>query len=125
MRPALGLLLICIISAGFVFGGARMLYLQSNGEKTMAEVTSCVSARRSLVCRGTWIVDGKAHIGVIDNADVADQGKRIEVIVDGERALKPGLRLPLVLFGLALTLLLLGAYWWFREVPKYRQAAGR
>ena len=118
LPPAAGLVFFLLFSAMFLFGGVSVLYRQKTGKPTEATVTSCTGGRRSQVCRGTWMVDGKFQMGTIENANTGDQGKRIEVRVSGDRAYKPGLRLPIILFSLGLGIAGLTAYWWFKEVPK-------
>jgi len=117
-RAKLTLGFFALFSAVFFFGGAYLIYWQKTGAPTQATVTSCVHSRRTYVCRGTWMVEGKFHMGIIENANSGDRGKRIEVRARRERAIKPGLRLPIVLFGIGLGIAVLSCIWWIREAPR-------
>jgi hypothetical protein len=120
-RSVLGLILVMLVAVGFLIGGAHLLYWQKMGEPTTATVTECVKKRRSDVCKGTWMTKSGFHVGTIENANSTDLGNRVEVRVLGERALIPGLRLPLVLFGVGLGIGILGWVWWVREAPRNRK----
>lgn len=116
-RTIFTLLFFVLFSATFLFGGVYLIYWQKTGTPTEATVTSCVKGRRSQVCRGTWMVNMKFHMGIIENAGPEDQGKRIEVRAKGDRAIKPGLRLPIILLSLGLGFSVLTLYWWIKEAP--------
>ena len=120
-RNILALLLIGLVSGGFLFGACYVIYWQKTGAPTMATVTSCTKVRRAEVCRGSWFVNGGVKLGIIENANSNDQGKRIEVRAKGDRAIKPGLRLPIVLFTVGIGIAVLGWVWWKKEAPRDRQ----
>ena len=115
VRNLIALILIMGGSIGFVIGGSYLIYWQRMGIKAIAVVTDCRQSRRSEVCNGAWMVDGKVITGILENVSTADMGKKIEVRLMGERAIKPGLRLPILLYGLGVTIALLGWRWWKKE----------
>jgi len=119
-RSVLGLILIGAVSLGFLFGGAYLIYWQKSGTPTTATVTSCMKSRRSEVCRGSWFIHGRVKLGILENVNSSDLGKRIEVRALGDRAIKPGLRLPIILFVIGGGIGLLGLYWWVKEAPRNR-----
>ena len=121
ISPALrGLLFIGLMSGVFLFGGAWTIYRQRTGTPVQASVLSCSGGRRSFVCSGSWMVDGRVRLGEIEGATRADLGQRIEVRAWDARAIKPGLRLPIILFTIGFAILALGARWWKREAPRNR-----
>jgi len=111
------LTLIELMGLGFVFGGGYILYWQRHGEPTTATVTSCVRRNRADVCEGNWMAGGQFHSGTIEDADRSDLDQKIQVVAWGERAVKPGLRLPIVLFCVGIGFCGLGVLWWFKEGP--------
>ena len=120
-RNLIAMLFIHAVALGFVFGGCYLIYWQRTGTTTTATVTSCSQSRRSVVCRGSWFVNGGVKLGLIENANKSDLGKRIDVVALGDRALVPGLRLPIILFCLGVGISVLGWVWWAKEAPRESQ----
>ena len=120
-RNILALLLIGGMAGVFIFGGFYLLYWQKSGTPTMVTVTSCQKVRRAPVCRGSWMVDGRVKLGIIENANSRHLGQRLEARAMGDRALIPGLRLPIILFVVGGAFALLGARWWIKEAPRSRR----
>ena len=121
VRNVLALLLIFGMTLGFVFGGFYLIYWQRNGVPATATVTSCLRVRRADVCQGSWFVNGSVTLGTIENASRRDLGKQIDVRILGDRALIPGLRLPIVLFCIGIGIGILGWIWWVKEAPRDRR----
>jgi len=118
-RSVIFLILVQAMGAGFIYGGASLIYRQKTGEKTTATVTDCVVRRKSGdVCTGTWMAADGFHRGTIEGASHYDLRQKIPVAVWGDRAVKPGLRLPIILFCIGLGFMGLGGYWWIKEAPK-------
>jgi hypothetical protein len=122
-KNILALILIGAVSIGFLIGGAYLIYWQKSGTPTTATVTDCKTTRRSVVCRGSWFVNGGVKLGILENVNSSDLGKSIEVRAKGDRAIKPGLRLPIIFFVLGLGIAALGWYWWEKEAPRDRRSA--
>jgi hypothetical protein len=111
-QKAKGMFLIGLVAAVFFFGSAWTYYRQKTGTPVQASVTACSSGRGSQVCRGSWMLDGRVHLGEIEGVTRADLGQRIEVRAWDDRAIKPGLRLPIILLVIGLGFVGLGAKWW-------------
>lgn len=111
--------LVQLMGLGFLYGGGSIIYRQKTGEKTAATVTDCIARRKSGdVCIGTWMASDGFHRGTVEGASHRDLGQKIPVAVWGDRAVTPGLRLPIILACVGLGFLGLGWYWWFKERPK-------
>jgi hypothetical protein len=117
--------LVAVMSIGFLGGGVFMLIVQRTGERTTATVTDCVHRRvgKSSVtdyCTGTWVKGGSlldgGHvvIGTIDGASRSDVGKKIDVRLSGGRAYTTSLRLPVILLVIGLLFAVFGG----REIWK-------
>jgi hypothetical protein len=111
-QKAKGMFLIGLVAAVFFFGAFWTYWRQKTGTPVQASITSCSGGRRSQVCRGSWTLDGRVHLGEIEGVSRVDLGKRIEVRAWDDRAIKPGLRLPIILLVIGLAFLGLGAKWW-------------
>ena len=118
--PVYGLTFLLLFGAVLLFGSGYTYYMQRSGTPAQATATSCMKHGRAYVCRGLWFADGRLHSGYIENAHPSEQGQRIEVRTLGERAIKPGLRLPIVLLSMGLAIFLLGWRWWSKEAPRAR-----
>jgi hypothetical protein len=114
----IALSLFGILSLSALIGASYLLYWQYAGTPTTATVTYCKEWRRSEVCYGVWYVDGKAISGRIENADSDDTGKSIEVQAMGDSALKPVLRIPIVLYFLGFIFSGMAWLWWKNEMKK-------
>lgn len=121
-RSILGLIFIFLFAGVFLYGAGSTYYWQRSGTPAMASVTSCTKVRRAYVCRGSWMVDGKLTLGMIENAGPSDRGQRIPVRVKGDRAIIPGLRLPIILLVIGAGIAALGIVWWVKEAPRNREA---
>ena len=114
------IVLVGLMSLGFLAGGVLVLRAQHDGERTTATVSSCVHRRvaRSTIdyCTGTWVqggsllTDGRVVRGTIDGANSGDVGKRIDVRVSGGRAYTTSKRLPIILFTIGALFALAGGY---------------
>jgi hypothetical protein len=106
-------ILAVVLALGLLGGGAFILFTQRTGAQAQATVTDCDQARRSIVCSGTWVAGGELAgggqvvRGTIDGAGAADLGKTIDVRLSGDRAYTTSPRLPLVLLGTGLTVIVL------------------
>ena len=89
-----------------VFGGGQMLLRRQTGDRLPATVTDCVdsgtSRNRQTRCVGTWTVDGVVRTGTVQGATSDQEGKTIEVTVEGDTAYSRHIALPLMLVGLGL-----------------------
>lgn len=119
-RNALAMALIHLVALGFIFGGCYLIYWQKTGTPTKATVNSCSKSGRAYVCRGAWFVNGSVKLGIIENANNSHLGQRIDVVAMGDRALIPGLRLPIILFTIGAGIAVLGWVWWVKEAPRDR-----
>ena len=119
-RSLLGLLFIFAFAGVFLFGAVYTYSWQRSGTPTLASVTSCTKSRRAYVCRGSWMVEGKLTLGIIENAGPSDRGQRIPVKIKGDRAIIPGLRLPIILLVIGAGIAALGIVWWVKEAPRNR-----
>lgn len=115
IRNGIALLLFTGISAAFIAGASYLIYLQREGVPTEATVNYCTQLRRSEVCHGTWFVNGKFVSGTIENVTSDDIGSKVEVRAIGDSAIKPGLRLPIVLYAIGLLFSFMGWTWWMKE----------
>ena len=122
MRAYLAAGLIAVVALGFMAGAGHLVYWQHYGKPAIATVTSCSRRGRAITCRGSWMVDWHVTLGEIENTNASDLGKQVEVRVLGERAMQPGLRLPIILFLLGLGVAMAGVYWWKKE--RVRPSAG-
>jgi hypothetical protein len=116
-------------------GGAYVLFTQRTGTPARATVTECNQSRRNVVCSGTWVAggglvggDGRVVLGTIDGASSDDLGQTIDVRLSGDRAYTTSLRLPLILLGSGVTVLVLAGYELRRQrrmlAPPARPAQG-
>jgi hypothetical protein len=121
-------ILSAVLALVLLGGGVFILYTQRTGEPAQAKVTACDHSRRSVVCSGTWVaggnlVTGEGHLvrGTIDGAGTADVGKTIDVRLSGDRAYTTSMRLPLILLGGGVTVIILALF----ELRRYRRASAR
>src|SRR5262245_32900878 len=118
-RAVIFMILVQAIGVAFLYGGVSLIYRQITGEKTTATVTTCVVRRKSGdLCIGTWMAADGFHRGTIEGASHYDLDQKIPVAVWGGRAVKPGLRLPIILFCVGFGFMGLGWYWWIKEAPR-------
>ncbi len=117
-RNFIAITLITGAALGCVLGGTYLIYRQKTGILTTVTVASCKKIRRAEVCSGLWIFEGKWKSGELENANSDDLGSQIEVMVTADRAVKPSLRLPIVLYIIAIGIVLLGWRWWQTEAQK-------
>lgn len=115
MRAQLGFLVFIGLFAGFFAVGGLLTYRdQRDGTPAVAIVTDCTERLAKYGgdrCRGTWVTDGgRTGSGTVEGVNHGDEGERVEVRVTGDRAVVPGLRLPIVLWSIAAAILLLGGY---------------
>jgi hypothetical protein len=116
--------LVVVMSAGFIGGGIFMLVVQRTGERTTATVSDCVHRRSGKAttdyCTGTWVEGGSVFAGgrvvrgTIDGAGPGDIGEKVDVRLSGGRAYTTSLRLPIILLVIGLLFAVFGG----REIRK-------
>jgi hypothetical protein len=110
--------------AAMVVEGVSQYRTKTEGEKTTARITECrrvgVAKSRHDECRGTWIAggelisgDGRVVVGRVEGASRGDEGKTIDVRLDGDKAYTTSLATPIffVVFGGLLVALALFLLW--------------
>ncbi|TGJ98331.1 hypothetical protein EHQ53_00980 [Leptospira langatensis] len=107
--------IILILSLGSITGGSYLAYRQSVGTPGTAKVTSCKKIRRAETCNGFWTYQGKIQMGEVENTNSDDIGNNVDVRITESYAIKPSLRLPIVLYSIAIIALFLGWRWWKTE----------
>ncbi|HVL96081.1 MAG TPA: hypothetical protein VM266_09500 [Solirubrobacteraceae bacterium] len=103
---------IFLFGGAFVLGGFMTYRAQRDGVPAVATVTECrerLAKYGGDVCRGRWFVDGRLGGGTIEGAGRGHEGEKLDVRVNGDKAIVPGLRLPIVLWSLGGAVLVLGA----------------
>lgn len=133
MRQRLGITIGVLLMAGlFAFGGLMSYRAQRDGVRTTATIITCTERPAKLggdICEGRWVIgepafgDGRFVQGTVEGATSGDEGKRIEVRANGDRAVVPGMRVAIVLWTLAGLTLAFGAYLLLRKEPE--QTPGR
>lgn len=133
IRERLGATVAIALLAGvFALGGFMTHRDQRSGTPATATITGCTDRLAKYggdVCRGRWTIgdpvfgDGRFVEGTVEGATSADEGERIEVRVNGDRATVPGMRLPIILWSMAALVLVLGAYTLLRGPGGRRQPA--
>jgi hypothetical protein len=100
----------------FTGSGSYISYWQLSGMPVIARVTLCTQKRRSEFCTGFWFIGNRSFTGHIENASSDDIGNRIEARAIGDHAIKPSLRLPLVLLSVGILFALMSWQWWKKEI---------
>lgn len=102
----------------FALGGYLTYRDQRDGIPAVATITDCTERLAKFggdICRGRWTVgdpvfgDGSFASGTVEGVNHGDEGKKVEVRVNGDRAVVPGMRLPIVLWSIAALILGFGA----------------
>ncbi|TGJ99559.1 hypothetical protein EHO59_17085 [Leptospira semungkisensis] len=107
--------IILTLSLGSIAGGSYLAYRQSVGTPGTAKVTSCKKIRRAETCNGFWTFQGKIQMGEVENTNSDDIGNNVDVRITEGYAIRPSLRLPIVLYSIGIVVLLLGWRWWKTE----------
>ncbi|HCU24051.1 MAG TPA: hypothetical protein DF383_03460 [Deltaproteobacteria bacterium] len=115
-RKWIVLVMFSLCSIGSCIAGIYLFYWQRRGTPAMANVTSCQKMLKTQVCRGSWFVGEELKFGVVDNTGPEDLNQRVPVRVLGDRAIKPGLRLPIVFSVIGVGLGMLSWAFWKKEI---------
>ena len=117
--------------AGFFAAGGYFTYRdQRDGVPAVAMVTSCTERLAKYggdICRGQWTIgdpvfgDGRFVTGTIEGVNHGDKGKKVDVRVNGDRAVVPGMRFPIVMWAVAAIILMLGGYGLIRSARRAAQ----
>lgn len=127
MRVQKGAVIAVLLFAGFFAVGGYFTYAdQRDGTPAVATVTDCTERLAKYggdICRGQWSTSGGGTTtGTVEGVNHGDEGERVEVRVNGDRAVVPGMRLPIILWGIAAVILAFGG---FQIVKDARLAAQR
>lgn len=114
-RNAIVIGTISLVCLSLITLGTYLFFRQRTGSISIATVTECKKIRRAEVCSGFWTHENRIEHGEIENANSDDLQNKIEVLVAEDRTVKPLLRIPLILYLIALGLGFMGAKWWQLE----------
>jgi len=117
-KNSITILIISTVVLGCFAGGSYLIYRQSVGTMVEATVTGCKKIRRAEICSGSWVYEGKLQYGELENVNSDDLGNKIQMRAVDDRAVKPGLRIPVVLFLIGLAIAVLGWLWWTKEAVR-------
>ena len=96
----------------------------------VATITNCTERLAKYggdICDGRWTIGdpvfggGQFVTGTVEGVSSGDEGKRVNVRVNGDRAVIPGMRLPIVLWAIAAAIFAFGV---FQLAGDRRHAAG-
>jgi hypothetical protein len=116
VRNWIALFVFVGISIGFLTGASLIVFLQTKGILTTAHIASCRRLQRSSVCHGTWRIDGQSYGGTVENTTSDDLYSDVQVRALGNKAIRPGLRMPIVFYVAGVAFAVMGFFWWKNEL---------
>ena len=117
MRVVVNLVVAAILLVPFVLvgAGAWLILQRQTGDRVEAEVIGCdldIGYKTSSQhCTARWTVDGVEHTGPIQGSGDQEVGETVDATLRDGELYSRSLRLPLVLLGLGLPLLVLPITW--------------
>jgi hypothetical protein len=126
-------LVVILLFAGFFAAGGYLTYRdQRDGVPVVATITDCterLAKQGGDICRGRWTIgdpvfgDGRFVTGTVEGVGHGDEGKKVEVRANGDRAVVPGLRFPIIMWSIAAIILGFGGYQLIMDARRSRRPA--